>query len=187
MSYALTKGRLEPCRDNVGGIKCVYLMKYIKYPHSLISGFRNSEVTNFPTTTVYKYDTVNARFSESINDDDEGVSYSQSLTFSLLKTDLQTTVELNAIKDLEFRYLVEYNAGYLKIGGLINGASIDSFSIDGGGSKSDFTGYNITMTSEEEYASSFISLDLFNLSGDNYIFEDLVNFIFEDGNNFIFN
>ena len=49
MSCVLIKGRKEPlCRDSVGGIKNVYLFKYIPYAYNLIQGVRGVEITSFP-------------------------------------------------------------------------------------------------------------------------------------------
>lgn len=161
MSCTLTSGRKEIlCRDNIGGIKAVYLFKYIEYPYNSIVGAYSGNITSFPTIEPFKYETKGATFTENITNDENGIFYDQTLTFNLFKSELLTTRELNIIKDLELRFLVEYNAGYFKMGGVYNGAEIETFSINSGGNKSDFNGYNVTIKAREEYSSPFISIDL---------------------------
>lgn len=187
MSYGITSGRTEPCRDNIGGIKNVYFFPFTSYDHTEIvrSG---AEVTNFPATEVFKYEVRNGNFTETINNDEEGISYDQSLTFDMFKKDLTTTNELNTLRNIDFRYIVEYWAGYYKIGGLYSGGRVTSMDLPTGGAKNDLNGYNVTVTSKEEHQSSFIDIDLFTINGVvyNFIFEDGNNFVFEDGNNFTF-
>jgi hypothetical protein len=162
MSCVLTSGRTEiACRNNIGGIKAVNLFKFIEYPYNLISGVRGVTVDNFPETTLYRYETINANFSETINNDEEGISYSQSLTFTLFKSDLFTTEEINRATNIDLRYIVEFNDGSFKIGGLFNGARISNLDINSGGSKQDLNGYNITIESEEEYSAAFINMNNF--------------------------
>ena len=161
MSCALTSGRTEGCFDNVGGIKAVYLLKYVDYPFGSI--VRNGqEVIEFPASTIYKYETQSANFNESIKNDQEGVSYSQSLTFTLTKQDLLTTSELDRAQKVDLRYLVEFNDGSVRFGGLYNGAQITTIAIQSGGNKADLNGYNITIEGSEEISAPFTSLDVFD-------------------------
>lgn len=161
MSCTLTTGRSEPlCRDNVGGVKSVYLFSFVQYAYNLIEGVRGVNITSFPDNTYYKYEVTGGNFSESIKNDDNGISYSQSLTFTLFKQDLATTRELDLMQKLDLRYIVEYNNGDLKMGGVYNGARLDSYTIDSGSSKGSLNGYNLTFNSEEEYASPFVSREI---------------------------
>lgn len=188
MSCALTTGRTEPCKDNIGGLKNIYLFPYVYYTYSQIVGTRGSEITSFPVnTTVYQYEINGGNFTETPNNDENGLYYEQSLTFSLLKQDLATTTELNRAMKLDLRYIVEFNDGSLKVGGLWKGARITTINQLSGGAKTDFNGYRVTITSREEYMSAYISsLDIIT-GGESYIFQDDNNFIFQDSNNYIFN
>jgi len=179
MSCGLTSGRTEiACRDNIGGVKAVYLFKYIDYPYTQIQGVRGVSVTDFPDTDLFKYETTNANFSETINNDEEGISYTQSLSFTLFKQDILTTQELKIATDIDLRYIVEFNNGDYKIGGLWNGAKISSLTLDSGGSKTSLNGYNITIESEEEYAAAFFN---FNVFGNFLLLEDSFNILLETG------
>lgn len=188
MSCILTSGRAEiSCRDNIGGIKAVYLFKYVSYDHTQIVGTRGAEITSFPETTVYKYEIADGSFDESINNDENGVSYDQTLTFSLNKQDVETVTELHRLSNISLRYVVEYNAGYYKIGGLYKGANVDNINITTGGNKSDKNGYSVTINSSEEWKAPFISFNFFIDEDDlGKLFQDGNNFIFQDDNNYIF-
>jgi len=179
MSCGLTSGRTEiACRDNIGGVKAVYLLNYVDYAYTQIEGVRGVNVSSFPLSTIFKYETTNANFSETINNDEEGISYSQSLSFTLFKQDLLTTRELDLATNIDLRYVVEFNNGDYKIGGLFNGARISNLSIDSGGSKTSLNGYNITIESEEEYAAAFFN---FNVFGDFLLLEDDFYILLETG------
>ena len=183
MSCVLTKGRTEPCKDNVGGIKHVYLFPFVEYSYTQIEGLKSGEITSFPETTLYKYEITNGDFSETISNDENGISYSQTLTFTLFKQDLKTTNELNRVQKLDLRYIVEYNDGNLKMGGVLNGANLENFTIDSGGSKSSLNGYNLTITSDESIQAPFIS-DL-GVFGGYLLLETDFNILLETGDKII--
>lgn len=151
----LTTGRTEPCRDNIGGIKNVYLFPYVSYSITQIT--RNKQlVTSFPTTTIYQFYTTNANFNEQISNDENGETYSQSLTFRLNKVDLQTTRNLNGARDLFFRYIVEFNNGSFRLGGLYQGANM-TFTINSGGAKGDGSYYDITLEGNELISAPYLN------------------------------
>ena len=188
----LTSGRTElACYDNIGGIRNVYLFKYVDYAYNQIitSG---QELVTFPATTIYKYEIQSGGFVENIQNDEQGVLYQQSCNFTLVQQNLLTTNELDLLTKIDLRYIVEFNDGSYKIGGLYNGAKITSLDLTSGGSKKDFNGYSITINSSEEYESFYID-DLsstgFTIFSPtiNYVFMNDDNFVFQDLNNFIFN
>ena len=161
MSCTLTTGRSEPlCRDNIGGVKSVYLFSFTQYAYNLIQGVRGVNITSFPDNTYYKYEVTGANFSETIKNDENGISYSQNLTFTLLKQDTGTTRELDLMQKLDLRYIVEFNNGDLKMGGVYNGARLDSYTINSGSSKGSLNGYSLTFSGEEEFASPFVSREI---------------------------
>ena len=97
MSCVLKRSREVGCFDNIGGIKAIYLFDFNTYPIGYIKGIRGVEITDFPNVPLFKYETRNANFSETINNDENGVSYNQTLTFTLFKQDLITTSQLNKL------------------------------------------------------------------------------------------
>lgn len=184
MSCVLTSGRIEPCKDNIGGVKNIYVFKYVDYLQSQIV-LDGQLLTSFPGSVVYKYEVKNGTFDQEINNDENGTSYSQSLSFTLFKQDVLTTNELKVLTDIDFRCVVELYDGTFRIAGLYNACKIESLTLVSGGAKTDLNGYNITITALEELEAVYInSLEIIT---DNYIFMDADNFIFMDGNNYIFN
>jgi len=189
MSCTLISGRTEiGCRSNIGGVKSVYLFPFVDYAYNLIGGVRGVEITSFPSTTLYKYETTGANFSETITNDDNGVSYEQSLTFTLFKQDLLTTNELNRLTQIDLRYIVEYNDGTYKMGGVYNGARLEDYSIESGGNKSSLNGYNLTFNSTEEYLAPFMSEALvLGLASGFLLLETDFNVLLETGDKIILN
>lgn len=183
MSCALTRGRTEPCRDNIGGVKFVYLFPFVDYSYNQIEGTRGVEITSFPETTLYKYEVVNGNFSETITNDENGISYAQNLSFTLFKQNLATTTELDLMTNIDLRYMVEFNDGSLKMGGVYNGARLDTYTIDSGGSKNSLNGYNLTFSSDEQYASPFV-IDIGVFNG-YLLLETSFNYLLEDSNKII--
>ena len=76
MSCVLTSGRIEPCKDNIGGVKNIYVFKYVDYLQSQIV-LDGQLLTSFPGSVVYKYEVKNGTFDQEINNDENGISYSQ--------------------------------------------------------------------------------------------------------------
>lgn len=185
MSCGLTSGRTEPCRDNIGGIKNVYLFKYFETNSIVRTG---QLVISFPSSEIYLFYQMGASFNETISNDENGEVFEQSLNFRLNKQDVLTTNKLNTVHQIDLRFIVEFYDGSFRIGGLYNGAKITAMDINSGGSKSEGNGYNVTITGRELISAPYIdNLEVITGGVDNYIFMDGNNFIFMDGNNFIFN
>lgn len=184
MSCGLTSGRIEGCFDNVGGIKAIYLFKFVEYPFNTIIR-TGQEVTSFPNVTTFKYETNDATFNETIVNDENGVRYDQTLNFTLLKQDVLTTQELNRATKIDLRYLVEFNDGKVKIGGLYAGAQITSIELASGGSKGDLNGYRITISGSEEFSGYFTTLPVFESNV--LLLEDGFNYLLETGDKILLN
>lgn len=189
----LTKGRTElSCYDNIGGIKTVYFFKYVDYSYSQIVGTKGGELTSFPETYIYPYEVQTGYYDENIQNDENGILYDQNCSFTLVQQNLLTTNQVDLLTKIDLRYIVAFNDGTYRIGGLYNGAKITSLDLVSGGNKSEFNGYNITVSSKEEYSAAYIS-DLtdvgFDIVGDidSYLYQDGNNFVFQDLNDFIFN
>jgi len=187
MSCALTTGRTNPCNDNVGGVKRVYLFKYEDYANTSILGLKGSTLTSFPATDIYSYECVNANFNEDIINDENGISVDQTLTFTLRKQNLLTTQRIEPITNIDVRYIVEFNNGKFRIGGLFKGANIQELKLVSGGRKEDLNGYQITIKSTEEYQAAFID----NLSSAGFtviywlLLEDFTELLLENNDQLI--
>lgn len=176
----LTKGRTNPCKDNVGGIKYIYLFKYVPYDYTQIVGQRGVAVTGFPTTTIYKYEVENATFNETIINDENGIYYDQALNFTLTQQSVKSTILLDQIRKIDVRFIVQYNNGKYRIGGLWKGAKITSLEILSGGAKTDLSGYRVTITGQERFQAAFLDgLSIFDIA-ESILLEDLTELLLED-------
>ena len=151
----LTSGRTNPCNDNIGGLKFIYLFPFVayRYPDVITDG---SEVTTFPASTIYKYEFVDGSFSEDISNDEEGINHNQNLTFTLTKQTKATTLELDNATKIDIHCIVQFNDGKLRILGLYNGCNISNIEIVSGGSKSDLNGYNVTIEGRELESAHYL-------------------------------
>ena len=147
----LTTGRTEPCKDNTGGIRRMYVMSFVKYNRSLIAGFGTHTITSFPTTLMFELEGRNKKADESYNN---GL-YEQSLTINLAKQDTETLVLLSKINNGITRVITTDHKGINKIYGLENGLDCD-YSIKSGNGKSDFNGYEVELKGREEYKAHFV-------------------------------
>lgn len=187
MSCVLTQGRNEiACRDNVGGVKNVYVFPYVSYAPTQIV-ITDQLLVSFPESTVYKYEVREGNFQQEITNDENGVSYNQRMSFTMFKQDLLTTTELNVLTNIDFRFVAEFWDGTFRVGGIYNSAKIDTLTLESGGSKSNLNGYNVTISGLEEIQAPYITSMAIITGANNYIFQDGNNFIFMDGNNYIFN
>lgn len=164
MSCALTKGRTDlACKNVVGGVKNVYLFKYVDLAYTDITINRGVQIRQFPTTDIYKFEVKNGSFDQQIQNDANGVSYLQTLSFTLWKQNLETTVELDTATKIDLRYIVEFYDGRYQMGGVYNGARLE-FNAVTGGAKTDLNGYNVTIRGVEEWKAPFVvDLDDFNI------------------------
>jgi len=192
----LTKGRTElNCYNNIGGIKAVYFTEFIEYNYSDIVGEKGVLLTSIPSAFVYKYDVTGGSFNQTIEQSENGELYSQELNFTLLKQDRLTTKELQILSNIDLRYIVSFNDGSLKVGGLYNGAKVTALDAPTGGTKASLNGYTITISGSESYQAAYVN----NLSDagfiefekpttlSNFIYQSGDNYIFQDSNNYILN
>lgn len=186
----ITSGRTEPCNNNIGGLKNIYLFDYVDYKRYLITTSLNTLVS-YPATTVYKYELLADGNSVSVDlqEDEEGISYNQNLSIVLkgLRADAQ---QITSLINKRLGCIIENRLGQFQIMGLINGCRVNSIKAQTGGARTDFSGYNLDLEAKEKNSLYYID-DLasagFSIFVDgNYVFQDNNNFIFQDNNNFIF-
>lgn len=188
MGCGITKGRLTPCNNNIGGIKNVYL-----YNFSLSWGvfdiiLNECELIKVPQDTVlYKYEVLESDFTENDKIEDDGISFEQSLNLTLSGLDYELMILPNKLISV----VIEMYDGTFRAVGVKNGLE-SKVSNESGGAHADFNGMKIEFTGVELDKAPFI-YDLnsigFIIDGatGGYVFQDNNNYIFQDNNNFIFN
>tara|TARA_R110000796_G_scaffold170718_1_gene287666 strand:+ start:35 stop:565 length:531 start_codon:yes stop_codon:yes gene_type:complete len=159
MSCDIISGRLEPCKDSVGGLKAVYFVNYdsdIYTDATIVTG----EITGFATPiTLYKFDLKgsNNSFDESNeNSRDNGTSFwTQTGTLVLKKQDLATQSQLKLLAYGRPLVVVEDYNGNFRMAGFENGAEV-TVNTASGAAMGDLNGYNITFVGTEKEPASFI-------------------------------
>jgi hypothetical protein len=169
MACNLTIGRIEPCKDSLGGLKNVYFINQdlqlgsvIFYDPSSTPPFVNTDevyYVNF-VNSIYKYElksNENVYDQEIVSSRENGTTFfRQTLTIKLKKQDIATH---NAVKTLAYakpRILVENNEGQFFLVGMYRGCDLTAGSINNGGALGDFSGYSLTFQAEELLPSPFV-------------------------------
>ena len=78
MSCDLSIGRNEPCKDNVGGIHCLYFINYVDGLLETMTTDADDQITGFASPlTLYKYVVKGANSFEETNENsrENGTSF----------------------------------------------------------------------------------------------------------------
>ena len=156
MSCGIGKGRTEPCYDNIGGLKNIYLFTFVNYRNYQIQT-NGSNLVSYPSTNIYKYElrADSNTFSTDVSNDEDGQSYNQNASF-VLKGLRNDYVEINNLLNKRIGVIVETRLGHFNIMGLHNGVTVKSVKGSSGGARSDFRGFNISLSAKEKNEPLFI-------------------------------
>ena len=172
MACLITSGRIEPCKDSLGGLRNVYFINediasnYMyreTAPGVYAVDTDFSEVIDYVNFVekLYKFElksNENVYDQEIVSSRENGTTFfRQTLTIKLKKQDIATH---NAVKTLSYakpRILVENNEGQFFLVGLLRGCDLTAGSINNGGALGDFSGYSLTFQAEELLPSQFVA------------------------------
>ena len=164
MACDITAGRLEPCKDSVGGITAIYIGG--AYTSGLLNALADGgcsitadEITGFASAlTFYKYDLKGANSFDQTNENsrENGTSFwTQSGTVVLKKQDKATTAQLKLLSYGRPQIIIEdYNSNFY-LAGIENGVEVAVNTATGAG-MGDLNGYNLTLTGTEKSPANFI-------------------------------
>jgi len=162
MACDLTLGRLEPCKDSVGGYKAMY---FINYDNDIVSNFTLTaeEVTALVApTTCFKYELKGVNSFDEINENsrENGTSFwAGSGAFVFKKQSLVTQKEVKILSYGRPQIILEGNDGNFRMIGVDNGCEC-VVSTTGGAAMGDLNGYNITVTTAENDMATWIAAAL---------------------------
>tara|TARA_R100000655_G_scaffold9969_1_gene24466 strand:+ start:289 stop:861 length:573 start_codon:yes stop_codon:yes gene_type:complete len=189
MNCALTTGRKVLCKSNVGGLKASYFASWNNLDHTQ-AVLVNGELTQFPEQIFYQWENVSSTFTQNITNNEEGLSYNQTLTMRVYtsKNEGKDFFIVNPLRLVDIRVIVQNNEGYIVMAGFKNGLRLTNYTRSTGAAHGDFTGYEFTFIGKEEIpAPTMASVEVPDIElVNNFFFEDKNNFIFQDGVNFIF-
>ena len=149
MACTISLGRLEGCKDSVGGLKAAYLINFEDATFTIT----NSTATVVESTpAAHKYDLRGtSSFDQSLTSSrDNGTTYvEQTLTLSLKSQDAATHKEIMQMAYGRPKILVEDNNGNVYVMGAQHGAEL-SASTSSGASMGDKSGYELTFVAMEK-------------------------------------
>ena len=161
MACSLTLGRIEPCKDQVGGLNAVYFINSIDLAQIAYDTADTDVIDQLATTAVsaYKYDLKGtSNFEQAITSSrDNGTTFfEQVLNIVLKKQDADTHKEVKLLAWAKPVVVVEDNNGNAWVMGLEHGAEVTGGSIVTGSAMGDLTGYNLTLTGQERVPANFL-------------------------------
>lgn len=164
MACDLTRGRKEPCKDVVGGLKNVY---FVDFGDLGTVTKTDDEITNLTgdssnNLTAFKYELKgNSSFEQTVNASRENgtVFYEQTLNITLKKLTKEDNKELKLLAYGRPHVAVEDYNGNVFMMGLEHGADVSGGTIVSGAGMADLSGYTLTLTAQEREPANFMNSD----------------------------
>jgi hypothetical protein len=161
MACNLSAGRLEPCKDSIGGIAAVYFLNYTGSLATSTDGENDALISSLPSgLTVYEYDLKgNSSYTETVNSSrDNGTTFfNQELVLNLKKLTNEMTTQLKLMAYGRPQIFIHTMNGDTLLVGQREGADVTGGTIQTGAAIGDLYGYSITFTGQEKFPASFIS------------------------------
>jgi len=158
MACDLTKGRIEPCKDVVGGIKAVYFIDYgditIAYDST-----NTDVIDDLGAVTAYKYELKgNSSFEQTINASRENGTtfFEQTLNLTLKKLSAADHKEIKLLAYGRPHVVVADYNGNAFLMGAEHGADCSGGTIVTGAAMGDLSGYTLTFTGQEQLPANFL-------------------------------
>ena len=160
MSCLVGKGRIEPCKTSLGGLKNAFFAYFSEADGAFTVVGKEVTALGLGLTTVYKYDLLadgNTLEEVTVADRNTGTRVNtQTLVLALKKQDLNTAIEIDAIAASRPVVVVQDRNDNYKVLGITEGMNLTSGSAASGGAKADFNGYNLTLVAEENATAPFL-------------------------------
>lgn len=164
MACPLTKGRVEPCKDSIGGLKEVYFSTAFGDLDASTLEAADDSIENFDssTATVFKYDLRGtSSFEGAVNSSrDTGTSFfTQTLNLSLKKLSAADNKEIKLLAYGRPQIIVrDYNDNYFLVG-REHGAELTGGTMVTGAAMGDMSGYTLTFEAQEATPANFVNVD----------------------------
>lgn len=161
MSCDISRGRLEPCKDSLGGLDAVYFINdadlaYTDLTFDLTNTDAIESVANSPM--AYKYDLKgNSSFEQTIvSSRDTGTTYfEQVLNLTLKKQDVTTHKEIKLLAYGNPKVIVRDNNGNFFLAGAKFGMDVTGGTVTSGAAMGDLNGYTLVLTGMEPAPAFF--------------------------------
>lgn len=172
--------RPRECVNSVGGNSELYIFPFVKYNRSQITVLDNL-LTLFPYNIIYKIGSVDVSFTENIDEEEGGVSFTQSVTYQVNKILQQD--DFKSLASIDYRVIAKDRNSNYRLVGLYTGLK-GKYTKQTGVNRQDNNGYNFTFETKEENTAPFLTdLSFFNVMPvEGLLIEDGMGNIIEDGN-----
>lgn len=158
MACNLTKGRILPCNDAIGGILGIYFIDYgtITPAYDLTN---TNVLEDLGVVTAYKYDVKSASGLEQTMNSPEGQGVTfvdQVLTVILQRMEFSTNAELKLLAYGRPHIAVHYKTGETVLVGVEFGASLETGVASSGQAAGDLQGYTLTINGQERCYANYL-------------------------------
>ena len=164
MACDLSLGRIEPCKDSVGGLKAVYFINYGEVAGITYNG-TNTDVIDIIASepTAYKYDLkgTNSLDQTITSSRENGTTFfEQNLKLQLKKLSAKDHKEIKLLSYGRPHVIVEDHNGNLFMCGLEYGMEVTGGTIVTGAAMGDLSGYTLDLKAMEKVPANFLGDDL---------------------------
>ena len=169
MSCDLANGRLEVCKDAVGGIDAVYFINYGDFnPETDVAYVTGTDTidTIANVTSLYKYELKGTNsFEQVVNSSREnGTTFvEQTLTMTLKKQDATTHKSVKLLAYGRPHIVVRNRNNQFFLMGLEHGSELTTANVSNGTAMGDLNGYTLTFVATETLLANL--LDCTNEAG----------------------
>lgn len=159
MACALSLGRIEPCKDVVGGIQAVYFLNYQNLTVTYDVTNTDAIDTLGSGLTAYKYELKGtSSFEQTISSSrDNGTTFfDQTLNLTLHKLSKQSHKEIKLMAYGRPIVIVEDRNNNFFVAGLEHGCEVTGGTIVTGAAMGDLSGYTLTLNGQEQLPANFL-------------------------------
>ena len=159
MACALSLGRIEPCKDVVGGIQAVYFLNYQNLTVTYDVTNTDAIDTLGSGLTAYKYELKGtSSFEQAITSSrDNGTTFfDQTLNLTLHKLSKQSHKEIKLMAYGRPIVIVEDRNGNFFVAGLKYGCEVTGGTIVTGAAMGDMSGYTLTLNGQGPVPANFL-------------------------------
>lgn len=160
----ITHGRLEQCKDVVGGLQAIYVLNYGLFDAvqdvTYVGSTDEISAISLPgSTPIFKFELKGTNsFETTITSSRENGTtfFEQVLAVTLKKQDAQTHKEIKLLTYGRPNIIVRTNANQFFIAGLARGMDVTAGTIGNGTALGDMNGYSLTFTGQEAIPANFL-------------------------------
>lgn len=159
MACALSLGRIEPCKDVVGGIQAVYFLNYQDLTVTYDVTNTDAIDTLGSGLTAYKYELKGtSSFEQAITSSrDNGTTFfDQTLNLTLHKLSKQSHKEIKLMAYGRPIVIVEDRNSNFFVAGLEHGCEVTGGTIVTGAAMGDMSGYTLVLNGQEQVPANFL-------------------------------